>query len=67
MQDEKQHILSLMADGGHRSFDAIQLLTLLEPERLRETLNALVNTSLLELSRAQGDERYVISLRGLIQ
>ena len=54
MQDENQHILSLMSDGAHRSFAAIQVLANVESERLRVTLKDLLDAGWLELNRAQG-------------
>jgi hypothetical protein len=65
MQNENQRILSLMSDGGHRSFEAIQ--TLLESENLRVALSHLVDAGSLDCSAAQDKTAYVITLRGLIE
>lgn len=68
MQDEWQHILSLMSDGAHRSFDVIQILGKIRSDRLRVTLKDLMDAGWLEQSRAQGDDHlYAITLRGLIE
>jgi hypothetical protein len=67
MQDESQYILSLMSDGAHRSFEAIKILAKIDPKRLRVTLKDLVEAGWLELSGAQGDPLYVITMRGLIE
>jgi hypothetical protein len=68
MQDEGQYVLSLMSDGAHRSFEAIQILAKVDSKRLRLTLKDLIDAGWLELSRAQGDDHlYVITLSGLIE
>jgi hypothetical protein len=65
MQYEHHQILTIMADGAHRSFGAIQIKSQLNPETLRATLKQMVFDGLLECDSARGYVAFVITLKGL--
>lgn len=67
MQNESQKILSLMADGAQRSYDAIQTTAQMGTRTVGAAIHGLVEAGLLERKSARGSESYVITLRGLIE
>ena len=56
-----------MADGAHRSFDAIQIKTQVDSETLRSALSSMVSNGSLEVDSERVDGAYVITLKGLIE
>jgi hypothetical protein len=66
MQNNEQRILSLMADGAHRSHDAIQTMVQMDSPTVGKAIHGLIDAGLLERDIARGDEAYVITLTGLI-
>jgi DNA-binding IclR family transcriptional regulator len=67
MHAESRHILSLMADGAHRSFDAISIKAQMDQKTVHATLDRLVLAGWLERERQRGYEAYLITIKGLIE
>jgi hypothetical protein len=67
MQFEHHEILTVMSDGAHRSFDLIKIKAQMSTGTVGTAIRGLVEAGLLERNSAAGDERYVITLKGLIE
>jgi hypothetical protein len=66
MQHEHHLILTIMSDGAHRSFDAIQIMAQMDSVTLLAALDGMISEGLLDTDNARGYEAYVITLRGLV-
>jgi predicted transcriptional regulator len=66
MKAENENILSVLADGQQRPFNAIQVEVSLDSVSLQNDLNLLTGDGLIEQTVAPDDDLYVITAKGLL-
>ncbi len=66
MKEENESILSALADGRQRSFNAVQLAVALESTRLQNDLNLLIDSGFIGQTVVPDDDYYAITARGML-
>jgi predicted transcriptional regulator len=66
MKAENENILSVLADGQQRPFNAIQVEVSLDSVSLQNDLKLLTDDGLIEQTVAPDDDLYAITAKGML-